>query len=106
MVAAAFICMSDFDGFERMAESDESTVEISIPVALNSDVALECEVLDAKLKPSPRIKWYDDQGEIQEIRQSNSVRFLDDGHLFTSTCEGYKLHILSGSITAVLPTPT
>ena len=39
----------DFDGFKQMAES-----EVSTPVALNSDVALECDVLDAK--PPPQIK--------------------------------------------------
>ena len=52
-------------------------MEVSIPVAVNSDVALECDVLDAK--PRPKIKWYDDQGEIQEMILDNSVRFLDDG---------------------------
>ena len=54
----------------------ESTVEV--PVALSSDVALECDVLDAK--PPPKIKWYDDQGEIQEVTRDNSIRFLDGGH--------------------------
>ena len=43
-------------------------------MALKSDVALECDVLDAN--PPPQIKWYDDQGEIQ--RQGNKVRFLDN----------------------------
>ena len=46
-------------------------------MAFNSDVTLECDVLDAN--PPPQIKWYDDQGEIQEMRESNSVRFLDRG---------------------------
>ena len=59
-----------------MAVSDNSILEISIPVALNSDVALECDVLDAK--PPPQIKWYNDQGEIQEDRLDNRVRFFDD----------------------------
>ena len=54
----------------------ENTIEVPIPVAQNSDVALECDVLDAN--PPPQIKWYDDQGEVQEIRQSNNVRFLDN----------------------------
>ena len=64
----------DFDGFEWVTKSDVRT----IPAALDSSVALECAVLDAK--PPPRIKWYqDDQEEIQEIIQDNSVRFLDDG---------------------------
>ena len=47
-------------------------------MALNSDVALECDVLDAN--PPPQIKWFDDQGEIQEMIQGNNVRFLDGGH--------------------------
>ena len=67
----------------------ESTVEV--PVALNSDVALECAVLDAK--PPPRIKWYDDQGEIHEVTQHNSVRFLDGGHhLYLRKLEHTHLH--------------
>ena len=45
-------------------------------MALGSDVALECDVLDGN--PPPQIKWYDNQGEIQEIRQGNEVRFLDN----------------------------
>ena len=60
-----------------MAESNEGTIEVFVPVALNSAVALECDVLDAK--PPPQIKWFDDQREIQEIRNGNRVRFLDSG---------------------------
>ena len=56
----------------------ESTIEVAIPVALNSDVALECEVLNAN--PPPHILWFDDHGEVQEVMQGNSVRFLDNGH--------------------------
>ena len=66
---------ADFDGFEWMAES--GTRDISVPVALNSAVALECDVLDAN--PPPQIKWYSDQGAIQEVTQNNRVRFLDSG---------------------------
>ena len=58
-----------------MSESD--TIEVSVPVALNSDVALECDVLDAK--PPPQIKQFDDLGDIHEVRQGNNVRFLDSG---------------------------
>ena len=72
------ISIPDFDGFERVAGSGGNTIELSIPVALNSDVALECDVLDAK--PPPRIKWYNDLGAIQEVIQGNSVRFLEGGH--------------------------
>lgn len=68
---------SDFSGFERVAELGESTVVVPIPVALNSAVALECDILDAK--PPPQIKWFDDQGEIQEIMEGNRVRFLGNG---------------------------
>ena len=46
-------------------------------MALNSDVALECDVLAAN--PPPQIKWFDNLGAIQEIRQGNNVRFLDGG---------------------------
>ena len=57
-----------------MTKSDVRT----IPAALNSSVALECAVLDAK--PPPHIKWYqDDREEIKEMTQDNSVRFIDDG---------------------------
>lgn len=72
-MTAGHLNITDFNGFERMAEAGESTVEVSIPVALNSDVALECDVLDAK--PPPRIKWYNDLND--QIRQSNEVQFLD-----------------------------
>ena len=65
--------------------------EISIPVALNSGVALECDVLDAK--PPPQIKWFDDQGEIQEIQDGNSVRFLDSGrYLYIKRLQAVHLH--------------
>ena len=60
---------SDFDGFQWSDISGES----AIPAALNSDVALECDVLDAK--PPPQIKWYKNTSEIQE---SNNACFLDD----------------------------
>ena len=60
-----------------MAESNESTIEVPVPVALNSDVALECDVLDAK--PPPQMKWYDNTGVIQEVTRNNRVRFLDGG---------------------------
>ena len=60
-----------------MAGTNESAVEYPIPVALNSDVALECDIVDAK--PPPQIKWYSDLGEIQEITEANRVRFLDSG---------------------------
>lgn len=58
--------------------SDRNTIEVPVPVALGSDVALMCDVLDAN--PPPQIKWYDNQGEIQEIIQGNEVRFLDNRH--------------------------
>ena len=54
-----------------MARLDESTVVVPTPVALNSAVALECDVLDAK--PPPQIKWFNDQREIQEITEGNRV---------------------------------
>ena len=65
----------DFDGYKWMIRSDMRM----IPAALDSSVALECAMLDAK--PHPHIKWYqDDWEEIQEMTQDNSMRFLDDGH--------------------------
>jgi hypothetical protein len=72
------ICFSDFDGFVRTTNSGRSTIEVPVSVALGSDVALECDVLDAN--PPPQIKWYDNMGEIQEIRGGNEVRFLDNRH--------------------------
>ena len=60
-----------------MAEPGESVIEVSIPVALQSDVALECDVLDAN--PPPQIKWCDDHGLIQEVKIDNRVRYLDNG---------------------------
>ena len=57
--------------------SNEDTIDVAIPVALDSDVALECDVLAAK--PPPQIRWYDDLGSIQEVLQGNRVRFLDGG---------------------------
>ena len=75
--------ISDFDGFGRMAKS--GTINISIPVALNSDVALECDVLDAK--PPPQIKWYNDQG-LRILRENNGVHFLDGGrYLYLTSLE-------------------
>ena len=68
------VCFSDFDGFVQTENSDRSIIEV--PVALGSDVALECNVLDAN--PPLQIKWYDNRGEIQEIRLGNEVRFLDN----------------------------
>jgi hypothetical protein len=61
--------ISDFDGFQRVVMSGVS----AIPAALNSDVALECDVLDAK--PPTQIKWYNDTSEIQE---ATNVAFLDN----------------------------
>ena len=60
-----------------MAESDEYTIEVPISVALNSDVALKCDVLDAN--PPPTIKWCNDQGVVQEVTEGNTIRFLDGG---------------------------
>ena len=67
----------DFEGFKRTAEEGQETVEVSIPIALNSGVALECDVLGAS--PPPQIKWYNDQGMITDNQVSNTVRFLDEG---------------------------
>ena len=67
----------DFGGFKRTAEEGQETVEVPIPIALNSDVALECDVLGAS--PPPQIKWYNDQGVITEVEAGNGVRFLDEG---------------------------
>ena len=68
----------DFVGLKKTAEEGQETVEVSIPIALNSDVALECDVLGAN--PPPQIKWYNDQEMITEDLVRNTVRFLDEGH--------------------------
>ena len=49
-----------------------------IEVALNSDVALECDVLDAS--PPPAIRWFNNQGEISVLQsQDDSIFFLEGG---------------------------
>ena len=51
--------------------------EVSVNVALGSEVALECDVLDSK--PPPQIVWHDGEGnEINEITVNTKRRFLDD----------------------------
>ena len=98
----------DFDGFERLTTSGESTIEVSVSVALNSDVALECDVLDAK--PPPQIKWYNDQGAIS---QGNNVRFLDGGrYLYLRRLQPshlerqYYCAITNANLTQEVSTPT
>lgn len=54
-----------------------SAIEVPISVALNSEVALECDILS--INPPPQIKWYNDLGPIQEDLPGNNVRFLDEG---------------------------
>ena len=74
-----------------MAESNKGIIEVPVAVALNSAVALECDVLDAN--PPPQIKWFDDQGEIQAIQDGNSVRFLDSGrYLYIKRLQAVHLH--------------
>ena len=89
-----------------MAES-----EVSVPVALHSDVALECDVLDAN--PPPQIKWYNDQGPIQEVILHNSVRFLDGGRylyltrLQTSHLERqYYCAVINANLSQEISAPT
>ena len=57
-----------------MAGLGGSTVEVPIPVALNSEVALECDVLS--INPPPQIKWYND---LRPILPGSDVHFLDGG---------------------------
>ena len=51
--------------------------EVPVSVALNSDVALECDVLDCN--PPPQIRWLQDGHPIDEVTVNNEVRFLDGG---------------------------
>ena len=85
----------------------ESTV--SVPVALHSDVALECDVLDAK--PPPKIKWYNDRGEIQEM--TGSRRFLENGHYLylrnlqpTHLQRQYYCSIINANLSREISAPT
>ena len=101
----------DFNGFKRTAASDNGMVEVPIPVAINSDVALECDVLDAK--PPPQIKWFSDLGEIQEDRLDNSIRFLDDRHyLYLRRLEGthlerqYYCNVANANLSQEISAPT
>ena len=94
-----------------MAESGESIIEVAIPVALNSDVALKCDVLDAN--PSPQIKWCNDQGEIQEVLQSNRIRFLDGGRFLylrnlraTQLERQYYCNITNANLSLEISAPT
>ena len=71
-----------FSGFARIPEVGQTIVEVPIDVALDSDVALECDVLDAN--PHPTIKWFDSQGVLlstsdSEVLQNNSIFFLEGG---------------------------
>ena len=50
---------------------------MSVSVALNSGVALECDVLPAN--PPPQIRWLQDGNIIAENLVNNLVRFLDGG---------------------------
>ena len=61
-----------FDGFSRMVEE-----EVSVSVAMDSDVALECDVLPSS--PPPQIRWLRDGNPIAEVTVNNEVRFLDGG---------------------------
>ena len=94
-----------------MAELDESTVVVPIPVALNSAVALECDVLDAN--PPPKIKWFNDQGEIREITEGNRVRFLDNGrYLYLKRVQAthlqrqYYCNVINANLTREISAPT
>ena len=51
--------------------------EVSVSVAINSDVALECDVLESN--PAPQIRWLQDGYPIAENRSDSEVHFLDDG---------------------------
>ena len=51
--------------------------EVSVSVAIYSDVALECDVLLSS--PPPQIRWLRDGNPIAEVTINNEVRFLDGG---------------------------
>ena len=98
----------DFDGFENTVSGVSR-----IPVALDSSVAMECDVLDAK--PPPEIKWYynDDTNEIQEEINDNSVRFLDNGrYLYLKRLQlndferQYFCRVINANLSEVISAPT
>ena len=74
-----------FDGFSRTVEE-----EVSVSVAIASDVALECDVLLSS--PPPQIRWLRDGNPIAEVMVNNEVRFLDGGrYLYLRTLEAADL---------------
>ena len=60
--------------------------EVPVSVAIDSDVALECDVLDSN--PPPQIRWLRDGSPIAEVTVNNNIRFLDGGRfLYLRTIE-------------------
>ena len=86
--------------------------DVSVSVALGSEVALECDVLDSK--PPPQIVWRDGEGnEINEITVYTKHRFLDDRRfLYISDLQPadlaltYQCVVTNASLDRPMPAPT
>ena len=86
--------------------------EVSVDVALGSEVALKCDVLDSK--PPPQIVWRDGNGnEIDEIQMNIKRRFLDDRrYLYISDLQlsdlalNYQCVVTNAFLDRPMPAPT
>ena len=85
---------------------------VFIPVALASDVALECDVQPSN--PPPQIKWRRDGSLIVETgRENNLVRFLDGGRYLymrmlsqTDLASTYRCEVTNALLDRTVPAPT
>ena len=85
--------------------------DVFVPVALNSEVALECDVLPSR--PPPQITWriYVDGNEVET--PMTGVRFLNDSrYLYISSVQEtdlmstYRCEVTNAFIDRTIPAPT
>ena len=100
------ICFSVFDGFRQAVP-----VEVPISVSINSDVALECDVLPGN--PPPFIEWLRDGVLLEEVMMGNEVRFLDGRrYLFlrgldsTDVASTYSCRVNNTNLSRIVNAPT
>ena len=84
---------------------------MNIPVALDSDVAMECDVLDAN--PPPQIQWRQNGDVLSEVTTQNEVRFLDGGRFLylreldnTQLQSTYSCSVINALLDQEMPAPT
>ena len=74
-----------FDGFEQTETRDQF-----VTVALNSDVAMKCDVRAAN--PLPNIQWLENGSPLAEVTTANAVRFLEGGrYLYMASVDSARL---------------